>query len=77
MPGYWATPLFAYTSIIIAPILSLFVVTEPAIVTDPVGHVWQAQDIRSVAALVCLFTALPFWLLAAFKTGAHAPIENI
>jgi len=77
MPGYWATPLFAYTSIIIAPILSLFVVTEPAIVTDPVGHVWQAQDIGSVAALVCLFTALPFWLLAAFKTGAHAPIENI
>jgi uncharacterized membrane protein len=68
--GYWATPLFAYTSIIIAPILGLFLGTEPAAVfTDPAGHQWQAQDIYSVAALVCLFTALPFWLLAVFKVG--------
>jgi uncharacterized membrane protein len=71
VPGYWATPLFAYTSIIIAPILSLLLGTEPTtVLTDPVGHQWQAQDIRSVAALVCLFTALPFWILAVFKTGA-------
>jgi uncharacterized membrane protein len=71
MPGYWATPLFAYTSIIIAPILGLLLGTEPAtVLTDPVGHPWQVQDIRSVAALVCLFTALPFWLLAVFKAGA-------
>jgi uncharacterized membrane protein len=68
--GYWATPLFAYTSIIIASILGLLLGTEPAAVfTDPAGHQWQAQDIRSVAALVCLFTALPFWLLAVFKVG--------
>jgi hypothetical protein len=70
VPGYWATPLFAYTSIIIAPILSLLLGTEPAAVfTDPAGHQWQAQDIHSVAVLVCLFTALPFWLLAVFKVG--------
>jgi uncharacterized membrane protein len=69
--GYWATPLFAYTSIIIAPILSQLLSTEPAaVLTDPAGQQWQVQDIRSVAALVCLFTALPFWLLAVFKVGA-------
>jgi putative membrane protein len=67
VPGYWATALFAYTSIIIAPILSLLLGTEPVTLTDPAGHIWQAQDIQSVAALVCLFTALPFWLLAVFK----------
>jgi uncharacterized membrane protein len=71
IPGYWATPLFAYTSIIIAPILGLLLGTEPAtVLTDPAGHPWQVQDIRSVAALLCLFTALPFWLLAVFKAGA-------
>jgi putative membrane protein len=69
-PGYWAKPLFAYTSIIIAPIVSLLVGAEPTpIVTDPVGHLWQVHDIRSVAALVSLFTALPFWLLAVFNTA--------
>jgi len=68
--GYWATPLLAYTSIIIAPVLSLLLGTESAaVLTDPAGHQWQAQDIRSVSALVCLFTALPFWLLAVFKVG--------
>jgi uncharacterized membrane protein len=77
MPGYWATPLFAYTSIIIAPILGLLLGTEPAtVLTDPVGHPWQVQDIRSVAALVCLFTALPFWLLAVFKTKAASRPRN-
>jgi hypothetical protein len=68
IPGYWATPLFAYTSIIIAPILGLLLGTEPGtILTDPAGHPWQVQDIRSVAALACLFTVLAFWLLAVFK----------
>jgi uncharacterized membrane protein len=73
--GSWATPLFAYTSIIIAPIVSLLLGTEPTTaITDPAGHQWQAQDIHSVAALICLFTALPFWLLAVFKTaGAPRP----
>jgi uncharacterized membrane protein len=66
--GYWATSLFAYTSIIAAPVLSLLLGTEPTTLTDPAGHIWQAQDIRSVEAVVCLFTALPFWLLAVFKT---------
>jgi putative membrane protein len=70
MPGYWATALFAYTSIIIAPILSLLLGTESAsTLTDPAGHMWQAQDIGSVTALLCLFTALPFWLLAVFEIG--------
>jgi uncharacterized membrane protein len=72
-PSYWAMPLFAYTSIIIAPILTLLVGAEPtAIVADPVGHLWLTEDIRSVAVVVSLFTALPFWLLAVFKTSAHA-----
>jgi uncharacterized membrane protein len=76
VPGCWATPLFAYTSIIIAPILGLFLRTEPAaVLTDPAGHRWQAQDIQSVAALGCLFTALPFWLLAVFKVGDIPPSQ--
>jgi uncharacterized membrane protein len=76
MRGYWATPLFAYTSIIIAPILGLLLGTETAAVfTDPAGHQWQGQDIHSVAALVCLFTALPFWLLAVFKVGNISPSQ--
>jgi uncharacterized membrane protein len=66
--GSRATPLFAYTSIVIAPILGLLVGTESISVTDATGHPWQTQDIHSVAALVCLFTALPFWLLGLFKT---------
>jgi putative membrane protein len=56
-----------------APILGLLLGSEPAtVLADPVGHPWQVQDIRSVAALVCLFTALPFWLLAVFKAGGIA-----
>src|ERR1700719_3434798 len=71
--GYRAQPLFAYTAIIIAPVLSLLLGNEPAaLLTDPAGHPWQTQDIRSVAALVCLFTALPFWLLAVFKIQAES-----
>jgi uncharacterized membrane protein len=66
--GYWATSLFAFTSIIIAPILGLLTGADSISVTDATGHPWQTQDIRSVAALVCLFTTLPFWLLAVFKT---------
>ncbi len=77
VPGYWITPLFAYTSIIISPIVSLFLNTDPAaVLTDPAGHSWQTHDIRSVEALVCLFTALPFWILAVFKTGAAAVQAN-
>jgi uncharacterized membrane protein len=76
MPGYWATPLFAYTSIIIAPVLGLLLSTgRAAVLTDPAGHQWQAQDIHSVAALVCLFTALPFWLRAVFKVGDIRPSQ--
>jgi len=74
VPGYWATPLFAYTSIIIAPILSLILGTEPStILTDPVAHQWQTHDIRTVGALVCLFTAIPFWILAVFKARSTRP----
>jgi putative membrane protein len=76
-PGYRITPLLAYTSIIMTPILSLILNTEPAtVVTDPVGHAWQTHDIQSVEALVCLFAALPFWSLAVFKTGAAARQSN-
>jgi putative membrane protein len=78
VPGYWATPLFAYTSIIMAPILGLLLGTETTTpLTDPAGHPWLTQDIRSVAALLCLFTALPFWLLAVFNTSAASrPRDN-
>jgi len=78
VPGYWATPLFAYTSIIMAPILGLLLGTETATpLTDPAGHPWLTQDIRSVAVLLCLFTALPFWLLAVFNTSAASrPRDN-
>jgi len=70
-PGYWATPLLAYTPIIIAPVLSLILGAEATtVLTDPAAHQWQTHDIRSIAALVCLFTAAPFWILAVFKTGA-------
>jgi hypothetical protein len=35
---------------------------------DPAGHLWQTQDIQSVTALMSLVAALPFRLLAVFKT---------
>jgi putative membrane protein len=67
----------AYTAIIIAPILSLILDAEPTtVLTDPVGHLWQTHDIRSVEALVCLFTALPFWTLAVFKAVAAGRPSN-
>ena len=72
-PGYWSTALWAYTSIIISSILSLILDAGPtAVLTDQVAHQWQTHDIRSVQTLVCLFTALPFWILAVFKTAAAA-----
>ena len=40
-------------------------------VTDPSGAVWQLHDIRAVTALVGLFTVLPFWLLAVFRSVAR------
>jgi uncharacterized membrane protein len=69
--GYWIKPLFAYASIIAAPILSLLFDTHAAAVTDPAGAVWQLHDIRAVTALVGLFTVLPFWLLAVFRSVAR------
>ena len=75
--GYWATPLFAYASIVATPILGLLLDTDTSVVTDAAGHPWQAHDIRSVAGLVSLFTVLPFWLLAVFKIREHAALENI
>jgi uncharacterized membrane protein len=66
--GYWIKPLFAYTSIVAAPILGLLLDTPAAAVTDPTGAVWQLHDIRAVTALVGLFTVLPFWLLAVFRS---------
>ena len=70
IPGYWAKPLLAYTSIVIAPILSLTLSSAPGSVLDPAGQAWQIHDIQVVTALVGLFTLLPFWLLALFK-GLH------
>jgi uncharacterized membrane protein len=68
IPGYWMKPLLAYTSMIAAPILGLLFNTQTGLVTDPAGAVWQLYDIRAVTALVGLFTVLPFWLLAVFRS---------
>jgi hypothetical protein len=53
---------------IAAPILGLLFNTQTGLVTDPAGAVWQLYDIRAVTALVGLFTVLPFWLLAVFRS---------
>jgi uncharacterized membrane protein len=67
IPGYWAKPLLAYSSIVIAPILSLTLSSTSGTVLDPVGQAWQLHDIQAVTALVGLFTVLPLWLLALFR----------
>ncbi|MEA3160552.1 MAG: hypothetical protein QOD95_2100, partial [Gammaproteobacteria bacterium] len=65
--GYWAKPLLAYSSIVIAPILSLTLSSASGAVSDATGHAWQIRDIQAVTALVGIFTVLPFWLLALFR----------
>jgi uncharacterized membrane protein len=72
-PGYWAQPLLAYSSIVIAPILSLTLSSTLGTVLDPTGHAWKVQDIHAVTALVGMFTVLPFWLLALFRAPRAAP----
>jgi putative membrane protein len=72
IPGYWAKPLLAYSSIVIAPILSLTLSSASGSVLDPTGKVWQLHDIQAVTALVGLFTLLPFWLLALFRVPRPA-----
>ena len=72
MSGYWSQPLFAYISIVIAPVLSLVLDKQVGLVTDPSGGVWRLHDIGAVTALVSLFTVLPFWLLALFTFRQHA-----
>jgi uncharacterized membrane protein len=67
IPGYWAKPLLAYSSIVIAPILSLTLSSASGAVSDATGHAWQIRDIQAVTALVGIFTVLPFWLLALFR----------
>jgi putative membrane protein len=68
IPGYWIKPLLAYTSMIVAPSLDLLLNTQIGPVTDSAGAVWQIHDIRAVTTLVGLFTLLPFWLLAVFRS---------
>ena len=68
LPGYWAAPMFAYTSMILAPILALLLNSQSTTIADPAGHLWQVRDIRAVMALVGLFTVLPFWLVAVFRS---------
>jgi uncharacterized membrane protein len=65
--GYWAKPLLAYSSIVVAPILSLTLSSASGAVSDATGHAWQIRDIQAVTALVGIFTVLPFWLLALFR----------
>jgi len=67
--GYWGKPLLAYSSIVIAPILSLTLSSASGSVLDSTGHVWQLRDIQAVTALVGVFTVLPFWLLALFRVS--------
>jgi hypothetical protein len=59
--------LLAYSSIVIAPILSLTLSSASGAVLDATGHAWQIRDIQAVTALVGIFTVLPFWLLALFR----------
>ena len=63
----WRQPLFAYLSIVIAPVLTLFLDSNDGVVTDPTGTAWPLRDIHEVTALVGLFTLLPFWLFAVFN----------
>jgi putative membrane protein len=74
LPGYWAQPLLAYSSLVIAPILSLWLNSTSGTVLDPTGQAWRLQDIRAVTALVGLFTVLPFWLLALFRLPRPVPL---
>jgi putative membrane protein len=72
LPGnYWAAPMLAYTSILLAPLLSLMLDSQFTTLADPAGQLWQVHDIRAVTALVGLFTVLPFWLVAVFRTTAR------
>jgi putative membrane protein len=71
LPGYWAAPMFAYTSIIVAPVLGLLLDSQSATLADPTGQLWQVSDIRAVTALVGLSTVLPFWLVSVFRTAAR------
>ncbi|KLU25700.1 hypothetical protein EOS_13515 [Caballeronia mineralivorans PML1(12)] len=63
--------MFAYTSIIVAPVLGLLLDSQSTSLADPAGQLWQVSDIRAVTALVGLFTVLPFWLVAVFRTAAR------
>jgi uncharacterized membrane protein len=69
MRGYWGAPMFAYTSIIVAPVLALLLDRQSATLADPTGQLWRVRDIHTVTALVGLFTVLPFWLVALFRTA--------
>jgi len=60
-------PLFAYLSIVIAPVLGLLFEPQDGFVADQAGAVWQLHAIHEATAVVGLFTLLPFWLLAAFN----------
>ncbi|MDB4966284.1 MAG: hypothetical protein JWN44_1973 [Myxococcales bacterium] len=72
LPGYWAAPMFAYTSILVAPLLDLLLDSQSATLADPAGQLWRVRDIHAVTALVGMFTLLPFWLVAVFRTAARA-----
>jgi uncharacterized membrane protein len=66
-PTNWWQPLFAYLSIVSAPVMSLLLDSQGGSVTDPAGTVWRIREIHEVTALVGLFTLLPFWLFAVSK----------
>jgi len=64
--------MFAYTSIALAPVLGLLLDGQSAMLADPAGQLWQVHDSRAVTALVGLFTVLPFWLMAVFRSAARS-----
>src|SRR5579862_4539429 len=45
LSGFCSQPLFAYVSIVIAPVLSLVFDRQTGIVTDPSGNAWRLGDI--------------------------------
>ena len=68
-PIAFAAPLLAYISILLPPLLHLVIGTQYELVKDPTGNVWQIHDIHITAALFCVFTLIPIWLLALFRSN--------
>jgi len=68
-PTAFAAPLLAYIAILLSPLLHLLIGMQYELVKDPTGNAWQIHDIHVTAALFCMFTLVPIWLLAFFRSN--------